>query len=111
VLQAAWSAISLALEAAVRAGADTDTVAAIAGALLGARWGCSTIPPEWQQVVHGWPGMTGADLVWLAVSAARAGAMTPTAGGSRGALGQIVDLRSPAYETSPAPNRSLIRTV
>ncbi|WP_406351231.1 ADP-ribosylglycohydrolase family protein [Streptomyces sp. NBC_01635] len=93
-LQAAWSAIirtavpelspaghsfpaqhfGLALEAAVRAGTDTDTVAAIAGALLGARWGCSGIPLEWQQAVHGWPGhTTGADLVRLAVRTARGG--------------------------------------
>ncbi|WUD71682.1 ADP-ribosylglycohydrolase family protein [Streptomyces sp. NBC_00510] len=92
-LQAAWSAITrtavpelnpaeggfparhlrLALEAAVRAGTDTDTVAAIAGALLGARWGCSGIPLEWQQAVNGWPGLTGADLVRLAVLTARGG--------------------------------------
>ncbi|MFJ1732262.1 ADP-ribosylglycohydrolase family protein [Streptomyces sp. NPDC088254] len=92
-LQAAWSAITrtavpelspaqgefpaqhlrLALEAAVRAGTDTDTVAAIAGALLGARWGCSGVPLEWQRVVHGWPGHTGGDLVRLAVLTARGG--------------------------------------
>ncbi|MEU1533998.1 ADP-ribosylglycohydrolase family protein [Streptomyces fagopyri] len=92
-LQAAWSAITrtavpelnpaerrfpaqhfgLALEAAVRAGTDTDTVAAIAGALLGARWGCSGIPLEWQQAVHGWPGLTAADLVRSAVRTARGG--------------------------------------
>ncbi|MEU9247114.1 ADP-ribosylglycohydrolase family protein [Streptomyces sp. NPDC048385] len=92
-LQAAWSAITripvpepapaeqsfpgqhlrLALEAAVRAGNDTDTVAAIAGALLGARWGCSGIPLQWQQVVRGWPGLTGVDLVRLAVRTARGG--------------------------------------
>ncbi|MFI6358226.1 ADP-ribosylglycohydrolase family protein [Streptomyces sp. NPDC050743] len=92
-LQAAWSAIThtavpellpakgsfptqhfhLALEAAVRAGTDTDTVAAIAGALLGARWGCSGIPLQWQQAVHGWPGHRQADLVRLAVLAARGG--------------------------------------
>ncbi|MHB9857144.1 ADP-ribosylglycohydrolase family protein [Streptomyces sp. YIM S03343] len=92
-LQAAWSAITctpvpelvpaensfpaqhlqLALEAAVRAGNDTDTVAAIAGALLGARWGCSGIPLHWQQAVHGWPGLTGVDLVRSAVRTARGG--------------------------------------
>ncbi|WP_258382693.1 ADP-ribosylglycohydrolase family protein [Streptomyces sp. NTH33] len=91
--QAAWSAITrtpvpelspaegsfpaqhlrLALEAAVRAGTDTDTVAAIVGALLGARWGCSGIPLQWQQAVHGWPGLTGTDLVRLAVRTARGG--------------------------------------
>lgn len=92
-LQAAWSAITrtptpqdrpedgtfaaqhfqLALEAAVRSGNDTDTVAAIAGALLGARWGCSAIPLAWQHKVHGWPSNTGADLVRLAVLTARGG--------------------------------------
>ena len=53
-LQAAWSAIRRTstlpdgLAAAVRAGDDTDTVAAIAGALLGARHGASAVPPEWR---------------------------------------------------------------
>jgi ADP-ribosylglycohydrolase len=74
--QAAWSAITttavpahdpkshlrLALENAVRAGHDTDTVAAIAGQVLGAYWGASAIPDEWAQVVHGWPGLTGVEL-------------------------------------------------
>ncbi|MFD0622214.1 ADP-ribosylglycohydrolase family protein [Streptomyces sanglieri] len=93
-LQAAWSAITrtpvpelaperdsfpaqhfqLATEAAVRAGNDTDTVAAIAGALLGARWGVSAIPADWQRAVNGWPNMSGPDLVRLAVLSARKGA-------------------------------------
>jgi ADP-ribosylglycohydrolase len=34
------------LEAAVRSGGDTDTVAAIAGSLLGARWGATAVPLE-----------------------------------------------------------------
>ena len=42
-----------ALEAAVRIGHDTDTVAAIAGGLLGARWGASAIPDWWRSVLHG----------------------------------------------------------
>ena len=42
-----------ALVAAVRIGHDTDTVAAIAGALLGARWGTGSIPDEWLNLVHG----------------------------------------------------------
>jgi len=42
-----------ALIAAVRIGNDTDTVAAIAGALLGARWGKAAIPEEWLNLVHG----------------------------------------------------------
>ena len=42
-----------ALIAAVRIGYDTDTVAAIAGALLGARWGTGAIPDEWTTLIHG----------------------------------------------------------
>ncbi|WP_017623086.1 ADP-ribosylglycohydrolase family protein [Nocardiopsis chromatogenes] len=80
-LQAAWSAVvrtkapearpeehfRLALEEAVRAGNDTDTVAAIAGGLLGARWGASAVPAHFRGAVHGWPGLTGEDLVSMAV--------------------------------------------
>jgi ADP-ribosyl-[dinitrogen reductase] hydrolase len=56
------------LHAAIRIGNDTDTVAAIAGALLGARWGASAIPLEWREAVHGWPGYDGSDLLALAPS-------------------------------------------
>lgn len=56
----------LGIEAAVRVGNDTDTVAAIAGALLGARWGYSAIPKAWLDQIHGWPGYATADLVALA---------------------------------------------
>lgn len=86
-LQAATSAIVLtpashghagehlqdALHAAVRIGDDTDTVAAIAGALLGAKWGATSVPEEWVERVHGWPGRTGADLVTLARVASHGG--------------------------------------
>jgi ADP-ribosyl-[dinitrogen reductase] hydrolase len=68
-----------ALEAAVRIGHDTDTVAAIAGALLGARWGASAIPDAWQRVLHGWPGYRAADLVRLALATAQHGSTGPTA--------------------------------
>lgn len=80
-LQAAWAAITSTdrgdasamhlqrgLQAAVRAGWDTDTVAAIAGALLGARYGASAVPTQWRRMVHGWPGMRAHDLVELGVS-------------------------------------------
>ena len=56
----------LGIEAAVRVGNDTDTVAAIAGALLGARWGYSAIPESWLEILHGWPGYKAEDLVALA---------------------------------------------
>ncbi|MBW0132947.1 ADP-ribosylglycohydrolase family protein [Pseudonocardia abyssalis] len=70
-LQGAWSAIEHTdglvdgLQAAVRGGGDTDTVAAIAGALLGARYGASAVPGEWRRMLHGWPGLTGDDLTCL----------------------------------------------
>jgi ADP-ribosylglycohydrolase len=92
-LQAAWSAITQtpvppddpaagsfacqhlqdALAAAVRIGNDTDTVAAIAGALLGARWGASAVPVPWLRIVHGWPGLRAPDLIRLAVLTASGG--------------------------------------
>lgn len=92
-LQAAWSAIThtdvpdhdpgqgsfpcqhleRALAAAVRVGDDTDTIAAIAGALLGARWGSSAVPLPWQRLVHGWPNRRAADLISLALLTAQGG--------------------------------------
>lgn len=76
-LQAAWSAIvttaptdanhlTRGLDAAVRAGYDTDTVAAIAGGLLGAAYGASAVPAAWREQLHGWPGLTADGLVDLA---------------------------------------------
>ena len=51
-------AVRLGIENAVRLGADTDTIAAIAGSLLGAAWGASSVPEAWREAVHGWPGTT-----------------------------------------------------
>lgn len=76
-LQGAWSAITttkipsdepsrhfqLAIETAIRGGGDTDTVAAIAGSLLGARWGLSAIPTSWIEKVHGYPALSGYGLI------------------------------------------------
>ena len=71
-LQTAWWAIHrcrdekrplpAALELCVRAGGDTDTTAAIAGGLLGARWGASAVPQDWRDIVHGYPGLRAEDL-------------------------------------------------
>lgn len=75
-LQGAWAAVSgtttaeEGLVAAVRGGGDTDTVAAIAGALLGARYGAASVRPAWRGAVHGWPGLTGHDLAELATTIA-----------------------------------------
>jgi ADP-ribosyl-[dinitrogen reductase] hydrolase len=85
-LQGAWSAIvntpvpvndpesevfradhlRLALDAAVRGGNDTDTVAAIAGGLLGAAYGASAVPARWRLMLHGWLGLTTRGLIALA---------------------------------------------
>ncbi len=80
--QAAWSSIvhtpipedqpsrhlQATLENAIRIGNDTDTVAAIAGTLLGAAWGSSAVPLMWKASMHGWPGRTTTrDLVRLAI--------------------------------------------
>jgi ADP-ribosyl-[dinitrogen reductase] hydrolase len=93
-LQAAWSAIAvtpvppggpaagaargghlrLALESAVRGGRDADTVAAIAGGLLGAAWGASAVPEPWRRALHGWPGLGAGDLIALATAIAAASA-------------------------------------
>lgn len=86
-LQAAWSAITHtpvpeehpcehlvdSLNSAIWIGNDTDTVAAIAGALLGGRWGMSAIPGAWRRILHGWPGTTGRDLEQLAILIANGG--------------------------------------
>ena len=105
-LQAAWSAIHttpvpaddpaagvfradhlrLALENAVRGGHDTDTVAAIAGGLLGAAWGGSAVPALWRSPLHGWPHFRSRELIALAN--AIVGASGP-------------DTRYPAYRFRP----------
>jgi ADP-ribosylglycohydrolase len=66
--QAAWSAVFRAeslqdgLDLAVRAGNDTDTVAAIAGGVLGAKFGARHVPKAWMDLLHGWPDLTAVDL-------------------------------------------------
>ncbi|OBF38970.1 ribosylglycohydrolase [Mycolicibacterium peregrinum] len=80
-LQAAWSAIVTTaadgrgpehlrrgIDAAVRSGNDTDTVAAIAGGLLGAAYGASAVPLQWRTLLHGWPGLRARGLVRLATA-------------------------------------------
>ncbi len=72
-LQGAWSAIThtstleAGLVAAVAGGGDTDTVASIAGALLGARHGGSAVPFRWRRLLHGWPDLRARDLSRLAL--------------------------------------------
>ena len=82
--QGAWSAIHFAglsavgpahlrsaLEEAVRGGRDTDTVAAIAGGLVGAAYGYTAVPFEWRRRLHGWPGMRARDLMVLGMELGR----------------------------------------
>lgn len=84
-LQAAWAAIRetsdrtggdhirAALQTAIEIGNDTDTVAAIAGALLGACYGVAAMPWEWVEQINGWPELTAPSLVGLAHATARHG--------------------------------------
>ncbi|GAA2753517.1 ADP-ribosylglycohydrolase family protein [Amnibacterium kyonggiense] len=103
-LQAAWSAITNGsrpvdvLERAVRGGGDTDTVAAIAGGLIGAVHGASAFPARWTLEVHGWPGLRSDDLTALAVAAAAAslGRVAPTP--ERGLLEAVRILHDRGYE-------------
>lgn len=86
-LRAAWWAITstaqysgpahleAALRAAISLGGDTDTVAAIAGALLGASYGASAVPYRWRERLWGFPYyLTEGDLTRLAIRAVRHGA-------------------------------------
>jgi len=104
-LQGAWSAIAhtpvpdddpaadrfradhlrLALEAAVRGGGDTDTVAAIAGGLLGAAHGASAVPAAWRLQLRGWPGIGTRELTGLAARIVGAAAPDPADGRPAGA--------------------------
>ncbi|MBP2382295.1 ADP-ribosylglycohydrolase family protein [Brachybacterium sacelli] len=80
--QAAWAAVTgvgpipegkfaqrdtlvAALESAARAGYDTDTVACITGALIGAALGPKAVPPEWRRVLFGWPSYEIDELMGL----------------------------------------------
>lgn len=89
-LQSAWRAIAstkhrsgrdhleCALRQAVAIGGDTDTVAAIAGALLGARYGASAVPFAWRRHLSGFPlDLTHGDLTPLAVLAVNGGKADP----------------------------------
>jgi ADP-ribosylglycohydrolase len=75
-LQAAWAGIRQSkdrgvtsylrmIHAAISAGGDTDTVAAIAGALAGAGWGLAALRDDRIDRVHGWPDLTIDDLAEL----------------------------------------------
>lgn len=65
------------LQRAVAGGGDTDTVAAIACALLGARYGGSAVPFGWRRLLYGWPGLRSRDLAGLAVLIVRGGRCDP----------------------------------
>jgi ADP-ribosyl-[dinitrogen reductase] hydrolase len=95
--QAAWSAISntgvpasaptlglfpsdqlvAVLERAVRVDNDTDTVAAIAGQLIGAAWGAGAVPADWLTSIHGYPEYSAKDLTRLAILTVQKGEPQP----------------------------------
>jgi ADP-ribosyl-[dinitrogen reductase] hydrolase len=50
-----WKDFGAAISSVIRCGGDTDTVAAIAGALVGAGVGEAGIPSEWTDGIMDWP--------------------------------------------------------
>jgi ADP-ribosylglycohydrolase len=87
-LQAAWAAIHATasmgtdparfertLQLAISIGDDTDTVAAIAGGLLGGFFGLAGVPPGLARQVHGWP--SNADQQRLIDLSLRAAGLDP----------------------------------
>ena len=93
-----------ALVAAVRIGHDTDTVAAIAGQVLGARWGSSAVPWRWKRLLHGWHDYTGDDLVRLAVLTARGGKPDSTGWPSAPSLVEGARALEPVPLCNPLPD-------
>lgn len=94
--------LRLALEEAVRMGGDTDTVAAIAGSLLGARWGATAVPMAWRRRIHGRrtydaPVERAADLERLARLAFRGGSV------DRQGWPEVASMREHYAEDWPAP--------
>ena len=76
LVQTVWSAVidgeagfERTLRTVIAAGGDTATAGAIAGGLLGARWGMSAIPLEWRRRINGWPGIRDAQLTHLVYEA------------------------------------------
>jgi ADP-ribosyl-[dinitrogen reductase] hydrolase len=69
-----FDSFEAAMTAIIDIGGDTDTVACVAGGLLGATWGIQSIPSRWTNAVHGevpgYPGPTRSldDLQALALS-------------------------------------------
>ncbi|MBY6059851.1 ADP-ribosylglycohydrolase family protein [Microbacterium esteraromaticum] len=102
------SSLTDAVHRAIRGGGDTDTVAAIAGALAGAVWGGSAVPLAWQGRLHGWPGYSVNDLTRQGVLAARGGESDATLPGFdpqaflREAAGRVV-MNHDAEQSTPMP--------
>ena len=106
-LLGAWSAVSrtdslvAGLHTAVAGGGDTDTVAAIAGQLLGARYGAGAVPARYRRRLHGWPGLRVRDLHRLAFLTVHGGQPGPD--GWPGAA-TIPSYRHAATTVTPHPD-------
>jgi ADP-ribosyl-[dinitrogen reductase] hydrolase len=97
--------LEAAISAAVRAGGDTDTIAAIAGSLLGARWGATAIPLAWSSLLRGKrlcnkPDLRGVDLDAMARRAARGGRTDATGWPGRA---RLVPYYLENFEPGPEP--------
>ena len=76
LVQTIWSAVidgdqgyEQTLRTVIAAGGDTATSGAVAGGILGARWGMSAIPLQWRRRINGWPGIRDAQLTHLVYEA------------------------------------------
>jgi ADP-ribosyl-[dinitrogen reductase] hydrolase len=109
-LLGAWSAIVgtdglvPGLHAAVGGGGDTDTVAAIAGQLLGARYGAAAVPGRYRRRLHGWPGLRVRDLHRLAFLAVHDGDDGPEGWPGCASIGSY----APALAEQASPKSSSI---
>lgn len=69
----ALNPVVVGIESAIRGGGDTDTVAALTGALLGGACGLAGIPEDWLANLWGWPGLRVDGLRDLATGCVYAG--------------------------------------
>ena len=89
----------------MRGGRDADTVAAIAGGLLGAAYGASAVPARWRLALHGWPGLRSRDLVALATAIATGSSPAyPVYGGGDAPR---LSCRTPTIRVSCSPTSAL----
>ncbi|MBV7363107.1 ADP-ribosylglycohydrolase family protein [Actinomycetaceae bacterium TAE3-ERU4] len=87
-------AFQIGVEAAVRIGGDTDTVAGLTGAILGSAGGIESIPGSWIKTIHGWPGLDAEGLCDLAQATALVGLSGGGLEGAQRAMDALVAIKT-----------------